>query len=99
MGAGVFHGRVRDGIGCRLPAMATRSSNPPVTRANPGWVRCDGVWRDDVIKREKNVRLMVLFIFPVFGLPAWIGGGGPKTSRDGGWMIAVQDGVVCEPIG
>jgi hypothetical protein len=28
MGAGDFHGRVRDGIGCRLPAMATRSSNP-----------------------------------------------------------------------
>ena len=28
MGAGEFHGRVRDGIGCRLPAMATRSSNP-----------------------------------------------------------------------
>jgi hypothetical protein len=29
MGAGEFHGRVRDGIGCRLPAIATRSSNPP----------------------------------------------------------------------
>jgi hypothetical protein len=29
MGAGGFHGRVRDGIGCGLPAMATRSSNPP----------------------------------------------------------------------
>ena len=28
MGAGVFHGRVRDGIGCRHPAIATRSSNP-----------------------------------------------------------------------
>ena len=28
MGAGVFHGRVRDGIGCRHPAKATRSSNP-----------------------------------------------------------------------
>ncbi len=26
MGAGDFHGRVRDGIGCRLPAKATRSS-------------------------------------------------------------------------
>jgi hypothetical protein len=26
MGAGGFHGRVRDGIGCRPPAMATRSS-------------------------------------------------------------------------
>jgi hypothetical protein len=29
MGAGGFHGRVRDGIGCGPPAMATRSSNPP----------------------------------------------------------------------
>ena len=32
MGAGEFHGRVRDGIGCRLPAKATRSSNPPSDR-------------------------------------------------------------------
>src|SRR3954467_9262452 len=30
MGAGEFHGRVRDGIGCRLPAMTTRSSNAPL---------------------------------------------------------------------
>ena len=38
MGAGGFHGRVRDGIGCGPPAKATRSSNPP--RAMPGgWVR------------------------------------------------------------
>ncbi len=29
MGAGGFHVRVRDGIGCRHPAKATRSSNPP----------------------------------------------------------------------
>ena len=29
MGAGAFHVRVRDGIGCRVPAIATRSSNPP----------------------------------------------------------------------
>ena len=28
MGAGAFHGRVRDGIGCGNPAMATRSSGP-----------------------------------------------------------------------
>src|SRR5271156_3056865 len=27
MGAGDFHVRVRDGIGCRLPAKATRSSS------------------------------------------------------------------------
>ena len=29
MGAGGFHGRVRDGIGCGPSAKATRSSNPP----------------------------------------------------------------------
>ena len=34
MGAGGFHGRVRDGIGWSLPAMATRSSGP---RAAPWW--------------------------------------------------------------
>ena len=28
MGAGGFHGRVRDGIGCGHPAMATRSPQP-----------------------------------------------------------------------
>ncbi len=31
MGAGDFHGRVRDGIGCRLPAKATRSSKLSLT--------------------------------------------------------------------
>ena len=30
MGAGGFHGRVRDGIGCGPPAMATRSSDPSI---------------------------------------------------------------------
>ena len=35
MGAGGFHGRVRDGIGCGPPAIATRSSNPPWDRV-PG---------------------------------------------------------------
>ena len=45
MGAGGFHGRVRDGIGCRPPAKATRSSSPSevglnkvleLLRADPG---------------------------------------------------------------
>ena len=38
MGAGAFHGRVRDGIGCRHPAIATRSSNTPgfASRRNEG---------------------------------------------------------------
>ena len=30
MGAGGFHGRVRDGIGCGPPTKATRSSSPSV---------------------------------------------------------------------
>jgi hypothetical protein len=34
MGAGDFHGRVRDGIGCGLPAKATRLSNPPWSLLN-----------------------------------------------------------------
>ncbi len=42
MGAGAFHGRVRDGIGCRRPAMATRSSSLP--RARPCWAACGGRW-------------------------------------------------------
>jgi hypothetical protein len=45
MGAGGFHGRVRDGIGCGLPAMATRSSSPSASVASDspcvGW---DGLW-------------------------------------------------------
>ena len=47
MGAGGFHGRVRDGIGCGPPAKATRSSNPPMWRVRPwrvgsgsGWLLC-----------------------------------------------------------
>ena len=36
IGAGGFHVRVRDGIGCRLPAMATRSSKHQ-TRSAGRW--------------------------------------------------------------
>jgi hypothetical protein len=36
MGAGGFHGRVRDGIGCRPPAKATRSSSPSEFGLNSG---------------------------------------------------------------
>ena len=39
MGAGVFHGRVRDGNGCCNPAMATR---PPQQGSICGG--CDGDW-------------------------------------------------------
>ena len=37
IGAGAFHGRVRDGIGWKSPAIATRSSDPPDN--------CVSVWR------------------------------------------------------
>src|SRR5262245_65689441 len=40
MGAGGFHGRVRDGIGCRPPAKATRSSSPSVIGLNRGSGDC-----------------------------------------------------------
>src|SRR3954451_13834243 len=43
MGAGDFHGRVRDGIGCGLPAIATRLSNPPASGADGRRVGC-GSW-------------------------------------------------------
>jgi hypothetical protein len=36
MSAGGFHGRVRDGIGCRPPAKATRSSSPSAVGLNLG---------------------------------------------------------------
>ena len=45
MGAGGFHGRVRDGIGCRPPAKATRSSSPSVFRADQGSGACPGMTR------------------------------------------------------
>lgn len=37
IGAGAFHVRVRDGIGWKSPAIATRSSDPPDS--------CVSVWR------------------------------------------------------
>ena len=40
MGAGVFHGRVRDGNGCINPAMATRP---------PGRILLDDGWDDQVM--------------------------------------------------
>ena len=45
MGAGGFHGRVRDGIGCGPPAKATRSSSPSVIGLNAGSdaVACPGL--------------------------------------------------------
>jgi hypothetical protein len=46
MGAGGFHGRVRDGIGWALPAMATRSSNPSLGPVSgfPGRISVVRIW-------------------------------------------------------
>ena len=41
IGAGVFHGRVRDGIGCRHPAKATRSSKDHNPRSEVGRAASD----------------------------------------------------------
>ena len=42
MGAGVFHGRVRDGIGCVNAAMGTRPPNPRGLARAGFWVVRDG---------------------------------------------------------
>lgn len=44
IGAGAFHVRVRDGIGWKSPAIATRSSDPPDNCVSVWEV---GVWYDD----------------------------------------------------
>jgi hypothetical protein len=78
MGAGGFHGRVRDGIGCRPPAKATRSSSPSVIRADHGsgapqadpgcWVRRSGndfrAWRH--IELYRAIRTSQLHALPRF---------------------------------
>jgi hypothetical protein len=50
MGAGVFHGRVRDGNGCCNPAMATR---PP----QPGRAEVGG-WGLVCVPRRSRVRVV-----------------------------------------
>ena len=70
MGAGGFHGRVREGIGCRHPAMATRSSNPSLLGPRVwvwqvlvvvvccGWVEDDFcAWRTLISAIRQNSRI------------------------------------------
>ncbi len=84
MGAGVFHGRVRDGIGCRLPAMATRSSNPPSSGLRRISVNVTGFGALDLLLRAG-----------LEGRPRAKRKKENVCAFDGvGWMIAVQDGVV-----
>ena len=82
MGAGVFHVRVRDGIGCRHPAKATRSSSPPT------WAECAlvGVYRGP----GACVRVVVC-------CGVWPACWQDTLPFAGAWMTAVQDGccVAC----
>ena len=59
IGAEGFHGRVRDGIGCRLLAIITRSSKPS----------CDLPGRFDRASgfSDPNARLFCMFIFASVG--------------------------------
>ena len=66
MGAGAFHVRVRDGIGCRFPAIATRSSNIPTPRSPLGDPTSAAAWRSDLGVDE----VLVLFWF-VYALCVW----------------------------
>jgi len=86
MGAGGFHVRVRDGIGCGPSAMATRSSEPPqrgapfsVSPCIAGWI---GFWCG------LGVRCAVWRVL-LCGHP------GPRAAA---WMAAVHGGW-GEPIG
>ncbi len=110
MGAGVFHGRVRDGIGCRLPAMATRSSNPPnpelpqdkVTVTGFGVMRA--LLRDPSLVlvgrpgEDRKIRTENGCAFdgalPSFLFLARRVGWAAVGQKSEDWMIAVQDGVV-----
>jgi hypothetical protein len=53
IGAGGFHGRVRDGIGCRLPAMATRSSKALSVRSrSSNWKAGSGILAKGAAERR-----------------------------------------------
>ena len=78
MGAGVFHVRVRDGIGCRHPAKATRSSSPP-TRPVLG---CVGVGRS----------WCVCACVCCVDVCCWQDPYALQRVLDRVWMTAVQDG-------
>jgi hypothetical protein len=60
MGAGVFHGRVRDGIGCVIPAMTT---------GPPGRILCVCCWRMGCIRE------VVWVCRWTAGDAVWAGGG------------------------
>ena len=85
MGAGDFHGRVRDGIGCGLPAIATRLSNPPILAPCGRWEGCGS-----------GAVLGVCLPRCPGRLPSGLSRG---CAERGLWMISMHDGVLFEPIG
>jgi hypothetical protein len=97
MGAGEFHGRVRDGIGCRLPAKATRSSNPPwrrlsVYRRQFAVVRCQttGVEGSGGVlcavhhrgRRQADEPRLLLRMISMHGVPPLAAGGVDRGRSD-----------------
>ena len=56
IGAKAFDDRVRDGIGCRPPAKATRSSSPSAVGLNQGSGACPG--RDPGVLRAESLRMI-----------------------------------------
>ena len=76
MGAGDFHGRVRDGIGCGLPAITTRSSSPsscPGSVAEGPFAKrqlslISSQWSDGRPERVTPSELGVGVLVPVRGL-------------------------------
>ncbi len=83
MGAGGFHGRVRDGIGWLLPAMATRSSSEHASWTRGAWVGCGRFWCAWL--RRMRVAAWALVAQRVDGCCAWrlVGGAFEPIGRLG----------------
>ena len=82
MGAGGFHGRVRDGIGCGLPARATRSSSLSGTAVS---------FRLSAVGKQVLVCCVLLACASL--LPAVRQADGCQLAA--AWMIAAHGGPPC----
>ena len=105
MGAGGFHGRVRDGIGCSLPAKATRSSNAPgcfpvacVSRGRGNTVRgpcggggCSGSGGRWPSSGSDECASLFEAVRRTIR-PARAAPVSARAAPTGGWMIAAHDG-------
>ena len=86
MGAGVFHGRVRDGIGWGDPAMATRSSSPGGHNALSG---LSLVWAMRTPSRERDGSPSRFW----FVLCAWLRRWPVRRRSSCVWMTAMHGGL------